>query len=260
MRIGFRTWALVDWQGQFRFQSVAITGYGWKLLGVNRAEDCRGKSGGFVQPIPELNTAGLYHYYDAGKAQREYEGRGLLGACMCWGRIAGKDGEGMFRSEYAQILAVTEPNWDRFPKPPLPVLPKTLAEKLWMVAVNKQRAALLQTPDSFRAYVEALVQVLGIDATALDIEELHKKFEAYRSTAEEEYARYQQALAEWKVQMGTWTERQSQRFRAQMPFPVYSTVDDLMKYAQKFGELGPPVRPPRQDVRWWHKFYPSEST
>jgi len=244
VRLGFRTWILLDDGDDFHFESIAIQNSEWKLVGSNQAREGRGKRYGedYARPIPGKNTVGFYHYYDAVKAQSEYVSRGLLGACMCWGEMAGKDVEGMFRSEYAQILAVTEPDWEQFNKPPRPAMPQTLAQNLWMVAVNRERQAVLGTPESVRSYITTLARVVGISPEQLQTEELQVRFDKVRATAEADYARYEKAVADWEETIRTWVVGRSRRFREKMPFPVYSKVSELVDYARHFGELGPPDR------------------
>lgn len=247
MRIGFRTWTLQEANGEFAFNSVA-TGYTWKILGANQAANYRDPIS-YSPSFPSLscqpsrsNMAGLYHFYDPKRAEDEYAGRGLIGACMCWGRIGGKDGERMFRAEYAQILAVTEPHWAKYAKPSRPIMPRTLTERMWMVSVNLARAQLLNTPASFRKYVESLATVLGIDPGTLDIPGMHKKFAEHKGSVDAEHERYLEAVAKWERDLVGWDQKRSDLFRAQMPFPVFSTIPELTAYAQKFGDLGPPDR------------------
>lgn len=252
MRIGFRTWTLIERGEVFDFRSVAY-GYAWELMGANQARNYHGSGYlGLINPdtasyecswpIPLQNTVGLYHYYDADKAEREYPTHGLLGACMCWGRMAGKDGERMFRSEYSQIVAITEPRWSEMSRPHQPILPYSLASRLWMAAVTKERADLLSNPGNFKRYAESLAQVLGIDFRSVDTEAMFEQCQSKRVAVDQGYVGYVKALEAWTEKMRTWDEEHSARLRAKVPFPVFQSIPELVSYAQKFGDLGPPSR------------------
>lgn len=249
MRIGFRTWALTETiNGLFNFKSVSMSNYYWQLKGENRTE----------QPIPGRNQVGFYHYYDAGEVQTNYDGKGLLGACMCWGQIAGKEKkERMFRSEYAWILAVTMPQWDRFPLPRSPEMPSSLGNRLWMAAVNKRRAELLDSPEHFQRYVESLAQVVGVDPGTLNMTVIYSNFQKNKQAVERQLNAYTASKQEWERLAETWSVDQSRKFREQMPFPVFDSVAELTEYAKEFGELGPPDRSaPKARSNWWEDLTP----
>jgi len=111
-----------------------------------------------------------------------------------------------------------------------------------MVAVNNERHKVLNSVESFRSYVEALSRVLGFDAGALKMDEIYAKYKAGRMAVEDDYTAYQREVMTWEASIREWDREHSERFRAQMPFPVFSTIPALVEYAKKFGDLGPPDR------------------
>lgn len=244
MRIGFRTWRLREENGKFDFEAMSRQDFTWALKGANKAE----------KPDPYKNSIGFYHYYDPEMVLKEYSGgRGMIGACMCWGRMAGKEvKERMFRAEYSWILAVTMPSWEQFARPSAPALPPSLSSRLWMAALTKERARLLDTEESFQRYVEALALVLGIDSANLNLKRIHTNFQANRKAVEAQMAKHDALVAEWTRFVETWPAGQSARFKAQMPFPVFDSVSELVAYAKEFGDLGPPDRSaPKARPNWW---------
>lgn len=264
MRIGFRTWKLRKAGEEFFFASVAVDA-NWELLGANR---CRSLEPTFSSqdtksvtyprakgnPAGE-NRSGFYHYYDPNVQSYEPTGKGLLGACMCWGRMAGKDGERMFRSEYAQILAVTEPVWSWFPRPQPPTLPSTVTNRLWMAVIAKERLKLTGSKTAFSRYVQTLVSATGLPTENLDTDRLWVQFQANRKQIDQLVATHLAELTKHQEEVTDFEATQARRFREQMPFPVFRSVEELVEYAKKFGDLGPPDRslrePPQSTGNPW---------
>ena len=242
MKIGFRSWKLDESEGGFLLRPVALEEMPpWNLKGVNQCIEGNPNSsenyGKPSYPIPNVNSCGFYCHYNllhGDWAKIVALGPLVWGAVMCWGRMAGKKKEGIFRGEYAQILGVVEPSAGAFPLPVAPLPPKELVSRLWMLAIQKQSAS------EFSRYFSFLQSQIpeSKSHSSKFVLALYQKAQEQGRLVEEQLAELESAGAEYRLKITDWGAKQLGRFKAQMPFPVFQTPEQLVTYANKFGTTG----------------------
>jgi len=228
MRIGFRRWNIKMNGMQYQLYPANASYHAWNLLGANQAKESNTNI--LSYPQANINKCGFYHYYDI-SGTTAYSG--VLGACMCWGRMAGKDSERIFRAEFAQILALVKPKDSLLPSPSSPMPSSDLTNHYWMLRFSDDIAE-----SDFNAYVSGLLEKIG--EPNLEKRDLYSLFIQHKDRIKQLDIEFKESCQAFHSIVKLWNP--AIEFKNQMPFPVFDTEAQLVDYAKKFGDLGPPDR------------------
>lgn len=236
MRIGFRAWGLDFKEDKFILNPQSHTQAGaWVLGGVTEstclAEDAKRRQ----HPVSNC-SCGLHHYYQPNKMSGN-----VVGAVMCWGKITGHGDEG-FRAQYGRILAVLKPDSKVYPAPPPPVPDGFLVSNLYVLKFSQ--ASIEEFTEAIKDLYKlepslppslkwVMPSAQEIEAIYAEMQEKSEKVHALQRGYDEQVQNHKQVLTDF-------INNRERLFLEQMPFPVFDTLEELVKFAGKFGDFGPP--------------------